>query len=189
MNQTTVTPEHVVINGVDVTAYENIVEAVKDDPSLASFEFRAENNWLAGGLNRTTVTRFYGAGAEQGGDDRNFVIDAAEPPVLLGKDQAANPAEYLLHAMVACMTSSIVYKAAERGFKIESIESRLEGNLTALKFLEVDKSGRTGYRGIRAIFRIKSDAPADVLKECAEFSPVYDTILNGSPVSLDILPA
>jgi hypothetical protein len=47
-----------------------------------------------------------------------FFVDCDEPPVLLGRDQAPNAAEYLLHALAACLTGSIVYHAAARGIVI-----------------------------------------------------------------------
>ena len=93
--------EKVITNGIDVTEYEKIVEAVKAQPELAKFQFRAKNRWDTGGYNRTTIKGFYGAGQEHGAEDRTFVIHADEPPVLLGEDKAANPVEYLLHALAS----------------------------------------------------------------------------------------
>jgi len=174
-------------NGIDVTEYESIVEAVREEPSLAKFEFRAGNRWIAGGLNRTTITGFHGAGEEQGTDGRRFVVQAAEPPVLLGEDQAPNPAEYLLHALAACLTSSIVYKAAARGITVKSISATLDGDLDGRAFLELSDEERKGYRQIRATFRVEADAPAEEILELARFSPVLDVVTNGTPVDLRVL--
>lgn len=178
--------EATVTNGINVTEYEQIVDAVRDDPELAKFKFRARNAWDMGGLNRTTISKFYGAGEEQGTDGRCFVVKAAEPPVLLGEDQAPNPVEYLLHALTSCLTSSIIYKAAARGITIEAVESTLEGDLDARAFLELSEEERKGYQNIRATFRVKSDASAEQLKEMAEFSPVLDVVRNGTPVTLQV---
>ena len=178
--------EKVITNRIDVTEYENIVQAVKAQPELAKFQFRARNRWDTGGYNRTTIKGFYGAGEEQGAEDRTFVIHADEPPVLLGEDQAANPVEYLLHALASCLTSSIIYKAAARGIRIDSVESTLEGDLDARAFLGLSNEKRKGYQNIRATFKVKSDASAEELKECAEFSPVLDVVTKGTPVSLQI---
>ncbi len=174
------------LNGLNVTEYRQIVGAVRDEPRLAKFQFRAGNSWQDGGLNRTTIKGFYGAGEEQGTADRRFTIDAAEPPVLLGKDEAPNPVEYLLHALAACLTSSIVYKAAARGIAVESIESTLEGDMDARRFLELSDEQRTGYQNIRATFKVKSNASPEDIKALAEFSPVLDVVTHGTPVSLRI---
>lgn len=175
-----------VVNGLNVTEYHRIVDDVRVQPELAKFEFRATNQWENGGYNVTTIKGFYGAGEEQGTDDRQFIVDADEPPVLLGVDRAPNPVEYLLHALAACLTSSIVYKAASRGIHVDSIEASLEGDLDARAFLELSDNSRKGYEGIRANFRVRSQASAEVIKELAEFSPVLDVIRDGTPVSLQV---
>lgn len=177
----------VITNGINVTEYEEIVRAVREEPDLARFRFRARNRWDSGGLNRTTIEGFCGAGEEQG--NRSFVVEADEPPALLGEDQAPNPVEYVLHALAACLTSSIVYKAAARGIRVGSVESSLEGDLDARRFLELSSEGRLGYRNITATFRVEADASPEELAELAEFSPVLDVIRNGTQVSLRIEPA
>jgi uncharacterized OsmC-like protein len=174
------------INGIDVAEFENTVQAVKAQPELGKFQFRATNRWDMGGYNRTTIKGFYGAGQEHGAEDRSFVLEADEPPILLGEDRTANPVEYLLHALASCLTSSIIYKAAARGITIESVESKLEGDLDARAFLELSSDVRKGYQKIRATFKVKSDASAEALKECAECSPVLDVITHGTPVSLRV---
>lgn len=174
------------INGLNVTEYERVVEAVRKEPGLAKFVFRANNRWQDGGLNCTTVRNFYAAGEEQGTEGRHFTVDAAEPPVLLGKDEAPNPVEYLLHALASCLTSSIVYKAAARGIVVESVESSFEGDLNARAFMEISDEERKGYQNIRAKFKVKADASAEELKEFAEFSPVLDVVAQGTTVSLQI---
>jgi len=173
-------------NGLNVTQMEETVAAVKEDPALARFQFRARNVWDDGGYNLTTIKGFYGGGEEQGADDRTFDVDADEPPVLLGEDRAPNPVEYLLHALASCLTSSIVFKAAARGITVDSIESTFEGDLDARKFLEISDEGRTGYRNIRATFKVSADASAEEIKEMMEFSPVFDVVSNGTDVSLHV---
>jgi uncharacterized OsmC-like protein len=184
-NQTKI-EESSVINGIDVIEFKNTVQAVKAQPELGKFQFRASNRWDTGGYNRTSIKGFYGAGEEHGAQDRTFVLEADEPPVLLGEDRTATPVEYLLHALASCLTSTIIYKAAARGITIESVESKLEGDLDARAFLEVSNDERKGYQNIRVTFKVKSDASPKVLKECAGFSPVLDVISHGTPVSLRI---
>ena len=90
--------EDKVLNGVNVNAVENLVRDVNEKPELAKSKFRAKNEWIDGGHNRTTVTGFYSAGQEISHTQR-FVLEADEPPVLAGQDQAANPVEHLLNAL------------------------------------------------------------------------------------------
>lgn len=177
------------LNGINVTEFGNIVDAVRAEPDLVKFQFRATNRWHGGGLNQSTIRTFYGAGEEQGVDGRHFTVDAGEPPALLGHDEAPNPAEFLLHALTACLTSTIVYKAAQRGITVESIESSIEGDMNGLKFLGLNDAGRTGFQQVRVRFKVKADASPDTLRELAVFSPVYDTIVHGSPVEVVVEPA
>jgi len=174
------------VNGLNVSQYGQIVDAVRGEPSLAKFQFRVRNRWEDGGVTHTAVGPFFAAGEEQGVGNRHFRIDVGEPPVLLGNDEAPNPAEYLLHALAACLTSTIVYKAAARGIVIDSIEGHLDGDMDARKFLELDDAGRTGYQGIRATFKVQANATAEELKQLAEFSPILDTVTRGTPVSLRV---
>jgi uncharacterized OsmC-like protein len=55
------------------------------------------------------------------------LLDADEPPQLLGRDIGPNPVKYALTALAAGVTTSIVYHAAAKGVTIRSMESRLEG--------------------------------------------------------------
>ena len=175
-----------VINGVDVERLGQTVQAVQQNPSLGTSEFRAVNRWISGGHNRSTIKGFFGAGQEDTSRTKSFVLDADEPYVLLGKDQGANPVEFVLHALAACLTTSLVYHAAARGIQIESIESKLEGDLDLQGFLGLSEQVRKGYKQIRASFTIKSDASAEQLEALTKFSPVYDIVSNPVPVSIRI---
>ncbi len=90
--------EEKILNGVDVGAVEGLISAVNEKPDLAKSKIRASNEWIDGGHNRTTVTGFYTAGQEIS-HTQPFVLHADEPPILAGKDQAANPVEHLLNAL------------------------------------------------------------------------------------------
>jgi uncharacterized OsmC-like protein len=182
MSQATI---NTVVNGVDVERMGATVQAVQQNPTLATFQFRAANRWITG-HNRSTIQSFYGAGQEDAVRTQPFVLDADEPPVLLGEDHGANPVEYVLHALAACLTTSLVYHAAARGIRIESVESRLEGDLDLRGFLGLSDTVRRGYRQIRVHFAIKSDAPAEQLKELTTFSPVHDIVSNPVPVQITI---
>jgi hypothetical protein len=91
--------EEKTMNGVDVTAVKNVIAAIKEKPDLAKSKFRARNQWIDGGHNRTTITGFYSAGQDIA-HTQPFVLDADEPPIMAGHDQAANPVEHLLNALI-----------------------------------------------------------------------------------------
>jgi uncharacterized OsmC-like protein len=178
-------PPSDVRNGVDVGALFATIAAVKEDPSIATFRFRAANRWLGGDRNLTTVSGFYGAKQEQP-HAQPFEMECGEPPVLLGQDRGANPVEHLLNALIGCLTTTMVYHAAARGIDIGSVESELEGDLDLRGFLGISKEVRKGYSEIRVRMRVKSGAAPTTLRELAQFSPVFDVVSRALPVKVAV---
>ncbi len=175
------------INGVAIEDLSKTVDAIRATPSIAKFKFRIRNQWVEAGRNNSTVDKFYGAGQDHS-RPQPFVLEADEPPVLLGKDVAANPVEHLLHALASCLTTSMVYHAAARGIHIEEVESSLEGDIDLQGFLKLDKKVRNGYQGIQVRFKIKADVPDEKLQELGQLgpghSPVFDSLTNGVPIAV-----
>ena len=179
----------VVVNGVSVNDLSNTIEVVKAQPALAKFRFSLQNRWHGAAQNRSTVDAYFGAG-QHATRVTPFVLETDEPPVLLGKDSAPNPVEYLLHALAACLTTSMIYHAAARGIHIAEVESSLEGDIDLHGFLDLDRGVRNGYQGIQVKFKIKADVPDHRLREIAELgsshSPVFDSLTRGVPISIAV---
>jgi len=175
------------VNGVAVDDLFSTIEAVRATPSIAKFQFRIRNQWETASRNRSYVAGFTGANQELSHPEP-FVLEADEPAILLGKDLAANPVEYLLHALASCLTTSMVYHAAARGIHIEQVESSFEGELDLHGFLDLNPRVRKGYNGIRVHFKIRAAVPDDRLQEIVQlgtgYSPVFDSLTNGVPVSV-----
>ena len=177
-------------NGVDTKTLYATLDLIKEQPELAKFQFRATNRWIDGSHNRSTIKDFYAAGGEDTTRGEAFEIDAGEPAILLGSDTGANPAEYLLHALAACLTTSIVYVAAARKVQLTSVESTLTGDMDVRGALGVDDEPRNGFERIGVAFRVTGNAPADKLREVVERarkrSAVYDMVINGVPVAVEV---
>ncbi len=177
-----------VVNGVELDTLLETVNAIKADPELGASRFRARNVWLSGNRNRTTVTGFYGAKQEIA-HQQTFTMDADEPAILAGRDQAANPVEHLLHALASCLTTSMVAHAAVRGIHIEELESELEGDIDLQGFLGLSDEVPKGYTDIRARFRVKTDSEnLAQVKALAQFSPVFNTLTQGTRVEVKVEP-
>lgn len=178
-----------VVNGVNVDDMMNTINAINDDTAIAAFKFRANNHWVRGGENRTTVNDYDGA-KQKFARDSTFVINADEPPVLLGNDTGANPVEILLAALAGCMTTGLVYHAAAKGIRLNKVESEFEGDIDLRGFLGLDESVRNGYEEIRVKFRVEGDATDDQLRELVEISkqrsPVFDIVTNKIPVKVEM---
>lgn len=178
--------QHVELNGVDVTALTGIIDDISRDTSLGKAQFRATNQWLGGAHNRSTIKDFYAAGAEDTQRSATFVYDNNEPALMLGGDTDANPAEYLLHALAGCLTTTLVYHAAARGIHIERLESRLEGDLDLRGLLDIDEDVRPGFQSIRANFQVKANATAEELRGLFKYSVVCDTVCHPVQVETNI---
>jgi len=176
-------------NGVNVEELFNTIDAVKKAPVIARFKFRANNEWIDGGHNRTTVKDFYGIQKDHK-HEAVFKLDADEPPLLLGTGKGPNPVEYLLTALAACVTTSLVYHAAAKGIVLKSVESRLEGDIDLRGFLGISKEVRKGYQEIRMYFKIDADVSDAELEELVQlgpsYSPVFDSVTKGVPVKVQL---
>jgi uncharacterized OsmC-like protein len=177
------------VNGVDVDRLAGTIDHVTANPALARFQFRARNHWIDGGLSRTTIKDFYGAGHEDATRTEPFTVDTDEPPVLLGENRAPNTVEYVLHALAACLAGTIVYHAAARGIALDGVETTIEGDLDLQGFLGLDSGARPGYEQIRVTIQATGDFDDDQLAELAgltRYSPVRDIVSNPVPVAIDV---
>ncbi|HSM56787.1 MAG TPA: OsmC family protein [Candidatus Sulfomarinibacteraceae bacterium] len=178
------------LNDVNVTQLVETIDAIKDNPDLARFQFRAHNEWQDGGHSRTTIQSFYGAGQEDTSRSEPFVLEGDEPPVLLGNNAGPNAVEAILHALASCLAVGYVYNAAAQGIEIESLEFDLEGELDLHAFLGLSEDVRPGYENIHVTWRIESDAPREELLELCDYvqktSPVVDILRNPVPVTIEL---
>jgi uncharacterized OsmC-like protein len=180
------TPAPKIVNGVNVTALFDTIEAVKGNAAIAKFNFRATNKWMGGDNNRSTIKEFTGALQEHRTEGKAFVFENGEHPVLLGEDKAPNPVEWLLHALIGCMTTTTTYHAASRGITIDAIDSQIEGDLGLRGFLGLSQDVRKGYSAIRVRMRVKTKAEPATIKALTAMSPVYDTVSRSVPVTVDV---
>jgi uncharacterized OsmC-like protein len=176
-------------NGLDLDAMHGTIASLKDDPSLARFEFRARNRWIGGGENRSVIRDFHGAGREDDSRSEPFEFTNGEPPVLLGANEGANPVEFLLHALAGCITTTTVLHAAARGIEIRSLSTELVGALDVRGLLDLDPSVPAGYEQIRVRMSIEADCSDaeldDLLVFAQRHSPVCNTVCRPVPVVVE----
>jgi len=188
---TTATAESARRNGVDTATLFATLDAVKAQPEIAKFQFRASNTWVNGTHNRSTLSGFYGALQEM--EHKHVTtVDADHPAVLVGDDNAPSPVEYLLHAIAACLTAGVANVAAARGVELTKVTSTVQGDIDLLGILGLsDGSVRNGYEQIKVSFHIDGDADEETLRRIVEQSrkrsAVYDVLTNGTPVHVDVV--
>ena len=184
----TVTSDRTNPNGVDVATLFATIDAVKGDPEIAKFQFRASNRWVTGTHSRSRIDGFYGAKQEMAHREA-WTFDADHPEVLVGKDDGPTPVEYLLHAIAACLTAGIANIAAARKVNLTEVSSTVEGDIDLLGILGLSDGVRNGYQGIRVNFVLRGDDPdrlREVVEQSRQRSAVFDVLTNGVPVSIDV---
>jgi uncharacterized OsmC-like protein len=177
-------------NGVDTATLFATLDAVKQAPEAAKFQFRAHNEWQSGTHNRSTIADFFGVGEERS-HERTFVFDADHPAVLVGRDNGPTPVEFMLHALAACLTAGLANIAAARKVRLTEVRSTVTGDIDLNGILGLDPEVRNGYQQLTVRYTIKGDAPAEKLRELVDQSrarsAVYDILTTGVPVTIEVV--
>lgn len=179
-------------NGVDTATLFATLDAVKADPEIAKFQFRATNTWVNGTHNRSTIHGFYGAKQEME-HTRAHSYDADHPAVLVGTDNGPTPVEFVLHALAACLTSGLANIAAARKIELTKVSSTVTGDIDLLGILGLGGGEvRNGFQGITVRFELEgddADAMRQVVEQSRARSAVYDVVTNGVPVEIEVAVA
>ena len=178
------------MNGVNVDQLVGTINAIKEDPSIADFNFSARTTWIDGGHCKTEIQSFTGANQIDSSRKHPFILEGDEPPVLLGKNLGVNAVETLLQALGSCLSVGIVYNGAARGITIKSLSFDIDGDLNLHAFLGLSDTIRPGYSNIRVKINIDTDSPRDQIEDLLKYvektSPVVDCIRNPVPISFTI---
>jgi len=160
------------VNGLDLTALCNVVDAVEQDASRAKVAFDVTTRW-AGQTRSETVVEGYTVGGQR--VTRSHKIVADEPTELLGSDSAPNPQELLMAAFNACITVGYVAGASVKGIKLDSLEIRTRGELDLRGFLGLSDAIAPGYEAVEYEVLIKGDGSP------AQFEEIHQTVMKTSP--------
>ncbi|NUS99375.1 MAG: OsmC family protein [Sphingomonas sp.] len=160
------------VNGLDLQALGEVVEAIEKDSSKAKVSFDVVTRWKGQTRSETTVSGFTLAGERI---DRSHTIVADEPYELLGADSAPNPQELLMAAFNACITVGYVAGAALKGIKLDSLEIRTKGELDLRGFLGLSDSVPPGYENVDYEVRIAGDGSAE------DFEEIHQNVMKTSP--------
>src|SRR2546421_8397563 len=98
-----------VVNGINVDDLFSLIESVRLDSAKGVTRWHVATTWQGQTGSRSQVEGF-GIGGEE--VKRRFMIDIDEPCELGGANRFANPQEYLLAALNACMTVGYVAQCA-----------------------------------------------------------------------------
>ncbi|SHH57045.1 OsmC family protein [Thermosipho atlanticus] len=121
---------------------------------------------------------------------RNFKMIIDEPESLGGKDEGANPVEYLLSALAGCLNVVGHLVAKEMGFELKKLKIDIDGNLNPDKFLGKLSEDRTGFTQINVSLSLETNASEEILKEwlkkVKQRCPVSDNLSNPTPIKFSL---
>ena len=172
MNATSTQDRTEIINGINVTALRQTIDAVRKEATTGQTRFAVKTDWLGGTVSRTRV-----AGCEIGGTwiERKFEFVSDEPHELCGTNTQPNPQEYLLGALNACMTVGYVAAASLFGITLESLEIESKGEIDLRGFLGLSDEVKAGYDEIHYTVRIKGNGTP------AQFKEIHEIVKKTSP--------
>ena len=160
------------INGLDLIALGEVVEAIQENPDQAKVGFEVTTRWTGQAGSRTTVDGFTFAGERIA---RSHTIVADEPCELLGSDGAPNPQELLMAALNACMTVGYVAGAALKGITLDKLEIHTSGNLDLRGFLGLSDQVPPGYESIQYEVRLSGNGTPE------QFEEIHQAVMKTSP--------
>ena len=160
------------VNGLDLAALGETIEAIEKDASLAKAGFEVSTRWAGQTRSESTVEGFTLGGQRY---ERQHRILADEPCELLGTDSAPNPQELLMAAFNACIMVGYVAGAATRGIRLDSVEIRTRGTLDLRGFLGLRDDVAPGYESVEYDVFIKGDGSS------ADFLEIHQNVMKTSP--------
>jgi uncharacterized OsmC-like protein len=161
-----------IVNGLNVDDLMTLIDDVTKDPAKGKTNWHVATTWEGQTRSRSQIT-----GYEIGGEtvSRRFALDVDEPLEIGGSNAFANPQEYLIAALNACMTVGYVAQCAVRGITLERLEIEAEGEIDLRGFLGIDPNVARGYESLSYTVRIKGNGTK------AQFAEIHDAVMATSP--------
>ena len=119
----------------------------------------------------------------------SFIVD--EPPALGGKDEDANPVEYLLGSYAGCLNVVFHLVAQEQGIAIYSLGITVTGDIDPSKLFGKSALNRAGFQSINVALDIDSDADEAALNKLIHTvksrCPVNDNLSNVTQLNYSVV--
>ena len=161
-----------VVNGIDTDAVHELMDNVDSDPAKGMTHWRVASAWQGGTHSRAQVDGFAIGGVDV---SRRFAIDIDEPFEIGGGNAFANPQEYLLAALNACMIVGYTALCALQGITLQKLEITTEGDIDLRGFFGIEPNVAAGYRKLHSTVVIKGDGTEE------QFRKIHEMVLATSP--------
>lgn len=160
------------VNGIDTQALQGAIDAITANPAAGQAHWCVTSQWRGG-----TRSDHHVESCTIGGEviPRRFTLSTDEPLELCGTNQFANPQEYLLSALNACMMVGYAAVAALMGVKLTKLEVKTTGDIDLRGFLGIDPSVTPGYESLEQTVTIAGDGTPE------QFRQIHETVKKTSP--------
>ena len=160
------------LNGINVEALGGTIEAISQDPARGMTHWKVTSHWRGGTRSDAQVKR-YSIGGEE--IEKDFTIKVDERLQLCGTNEYANPQEYLLAALNACMIVGYSVCCAREGIELEELRIETEGDIDLSGSLGIDPRVKPGYDHLRYTVHVKGSGTPE------QFEKVHRTVMATSP--------
>jgi uncharacterized OsmC-like protein len=161
-----------VVNGINVEDVRSLIDTVKADSAKGMIHWKVVNTWRGRTQSHAQVESFCIGDINV---PRSFGFDIDEPAELGGGNRFANPQEYLLGALNACMIVGYSALCALHGISLEKLEIETEGDIDLRGFFGLDAAVPAGYESLKYTVKIKGDGSPE------QFAAIHDMVLATSP--------
>lgn len=166
------TSTHSIINGLDTGALRATIAAVAADPTHGRTHWNVASEWRGGARSDTHVSNCT-VGRQQ--VPRDFTLRIDEPLELCGTNHFANPQEYLLAGLNACMIVTYTAYCALEGITLDELRIETEGEIDLRGLFGLDPTVRAGYDQLRYTVHIRGDGTPE------QFKKIHRTVMATSP--------
>lgn len=167
-------------NGIDVAQLQGAIDAITADPAAGQTRWAVSSRW-AGGTRSDHMIDGYALGGAS--IDRRFTLRIDEPVELCGTNQYANPQEYLIAAINACMMVGFAAVAALKGVTLTKLDIHTRGDIDLRGFLGLSATVPPGYPSLDQTITVAGDGTPEQLRE------IHDIVKRTSPNYFNITQA
>jgi uncharacterized OsmC-like protein len=158
---------------LDLATMEATKAHIADNPEDGKGAFESVTTWKDGAV---AVTKA-----------RSFSLETDEPAPLGGTDSAIDPMELLLASLGTCLTIGWVTHANKRGVDFRDLKIKVTAPYDLRGYLDLSDDVRPGFLSLAYDVEVDTDADdatlAEIKAAAEKGSPMFDNILNGTPVS------
>lgn len=161
-----------VINGINTEALRGAIQGVSQDRAKGMTHWEVNSQWRGGARSDTQVSGYTIGGQRV---PRDFTLRIDEPLELCGTNKFANPQEYLLAALNACMIVTYVAYCSLDSIELEELRIETEGDIDLRGLFKLDPAVKAGYDQLRYTVFIKGNGTPE------QFERIHRTVMAVSP--------